>query len=178
MVYLFLANGFEDIEALAPLDILRRGNVEIKTVGVGGEVITSSKGVPMKCDITENEVRLDKIEAIILPGGIPGTPNLKKSKVVNMTVDYAAENNKLICAICAAPSILFEKGLLNGKKATCYPGFEEGYDVVYTAEGVTKDGNFITGKGAGVCIEFGLEILGTLKGKEIADNVAEGMMCK
>jgi len=178
MVYLFLANGFEDIEALAPLDILRRGGVDIKTVGVCGDVITSSRGVPMKTDISENEVNLSEIECIILPGGIPGTPNLKASKVVNDAIDYAAKNKKLICAICAAPSILFEKDLLKNKKATCYPGFEAEHKGTYTGEGVTKDENFITGKGAGACLKFGFEILKALKGSEVSDKVYESMMCE
>ena len=121
MVYLFLADGFEECEALAPLDILRRAGIEVKTVGVTGEYVTGSHSICLKADIgCENIVLDDNLTAIILPGGMPGTINLEKSDTVQKAIDYANEKNKLICAICAAPQILGHKNLLKGKKATCF----------------------------------------------------------
>ncbi|MBR5321496.1 MAG: DJ-1/PfpI family protein [Clostridia bacterium] len=160
MIYVFLAPGFEEIEALAVVDVLRRAELDVLTVGVGEDFVIGSHQIPVACDIYENALVLDeKIQAIVLPGGMPGTLNLEKSPVVQKAIDWAVENNKLICAICAAPSILGHKGLLDGKNATCFPGFEEelfGANVV--KDFVVRDGNFITAKGMGSAIEFGLQI--------------------
>ena len=125
MVYVFLADGFELIEALAPVDMLRRAKIGVMTVGIGGSVITASCGVSVTCDISDKAFRFKNVDAIVLPGGMPGTKNLEKSPVVQDAIDKAAERNTLICAICAAPSILGHKGLLNEKEAICFPGFEE-----------------------------------------------------
>ena len=160
MIYVFLAPGFEEIEALAVVDVLRRAELDVLTVGVGEDFVIGSHQIPVACDIYENALVLDeKVQAIVLPGGMPGTLNLEKSPVVQKAIDWAVENNKLICAICAAPSILGHKGLLDGKNATCFPGFEEelfGANVV--KDFVVRDGNFITAKGMGSAIEFGLQI--------------------
>ena len=160
MVYCFLAPGFEEIEALATVDILRRANIEVLTVGVGEDVIIGSHQIPVLADIREGDVKLDSsLEAVILPGGMPGTLNLEKSTAVQKAINWALENDKLICAICAAPSILGHKGLLEGKKATCFPGFEEElFGAEVSKDFVVKDGNFITAKGMGSAIEFGLQI--------------------
>lgn len=160
MIYVFLANGFEEIEALAVVDVLRRAELDVLTVGVGEDFVIGSHQIPVACDIPEKNLILDeKVEAIVLPGGMPGTLNLEKSVVVQKAIDWAVENNKLICAICAAPSILGHKGLLEGKKATCFPGFEEElFGAEISKEYVVKDGNFITAKGMGSAIEFGLQI--------------------
>ena len=116
MIYVFLANGFEECEALAPVDILRRGGLDVKTVGVGGKTVSGSHGIPVVCDITEDEAVTDGLEAIVLPGGMPGTLNLEKSNSVQRFIDFAVQNGLIIGAICAAPSILGHKGLLRGKK--------------------------------------------------------------
>ena len=160
MIYVFLANGFEEIEALAVVDVLRRAELDVLTVGVGEDFVIGSHQIPVACDIPEKNLILDeKVEAIVLPGGMPGTLNLEKSAVVQKAIDWAVENNKLVCAICAAPSILGHKGLLEGKKATCFPGFEEElFGAEISKEYVVKDGNFITAKGMGSAIEFGLQI--------------------
>ncbi len=179
MIYLFLADGFEECEALVPLDILRRADIEVETVGIGGRNITGAHGITLKADLTEDEVELDsKLSCVILPGGMPGTLNLKKNETVIKTLEFTKNNNLLICAICAAPKILGNMGLLKGKKATCFPGFENellGADV--KPLGVVKDGNIITAKGAGVAFEFGFEILSALKDKETADNLKLQMQC-
>ena len=160
MIYVFLANGFEEIEALAVVDVLRRAELDVLTVGVGEDFVIGSHQIPVACDISEKTLVLDeKVEAIVLPGGMPGTLNLEKSPVVQKAIDWAMENDKLVCAICAAPSILGHKGLLEGKNATCFPGFEEElFGANVSKEFVVKDGNIITAKGMGSAIEFGLQI--------------------
>jgi len=177
MIYLFLANGFEECEALAPLDILRRAEIEIKTVGVNGEYITGSHNITVKADITCDDVVLDdSLSAIILPGGMPGTVNLENSESVQKAIDYAVENNILICAICAAPQILGHKNLLIGKKATCFPGFEkELFGAEYLKMPFVKDGNIITSCGVGAAFEFGFAILSTLKDNETAERLRKVM---
>ncbi len=160
MIYIFLANGFEECEALVPVDILRRAGFNVKTVGVGGKTIVGAHDISVICDIETNDVVFENIEAIILPGGMPGTINLENDNTVQKVVDYALQNNLLICAICAAPSILGHKGILKGKKATCFDGFEAdliGAKIQNTP--VVCDGNIITAKGAGAAFQFGFEIL-------------------
>ena len=125
MVYMFLADGFEEIEALYTLDILRRAGVEVKAVGVTGKIVTGSHGISVTCDVTKDEINTsDSFDMIILPGGLPGSTNLDKDKIVDKFIYTALEGDKFICAICAAPFILGKRGILKGKKATCFPGFE------------------------------------------------------
>lgn len=180
MVYCYLANGFEEIEALATVDILRRANIEVRTVGIGEDIIHGAHHMLVLPDIRENDVILDdNVDAIILPGGMPGTLNLQKSKDVQKAIDFATENDKYICAICAAPLILGHRGNLEGRKATCYPGFEKdliGADV--TGKSVEDDGKFITGKGAGVAIDFALRIVEKLVSKEEADKINASVQSK
>ena len=173
MIYVFLAPGFEEIEALAVVDVLRRAELEVLTVGVGEDFVIGSHQIPVACDIAEKNLILDeKVEAIVLPGGMPGTLNLKKSKTVQKAIDWAIENNKLVCAICAAPSILGHKGLLDGKNATCFPGFEdELFGAEISKDYVVKDGNIITARGMGSAIEFGLQIAEVLTSKENAQKI-------
>ncbi len=173
MIYVFLANGFEEIEGLAVVDVLRRAELNVTTVGVGGDAVIGSHQIAVAADINEKNIVLDdNVDAIVLPGGMPGTLNLERSANVQKAIDWAIENGKLVCAICAAPSILGHKKLLNGKKATCFPGFEEelfGADVV--KEYVVKDGNIITAKGMGSAIEFGLQIAEILAGSLEAKKI-------
>ena len=126
MFYVFLAEGFEETEALAPVDVMRRAKLDVKTVGVTGECVTSSHGVPVKADITIDNIDLDDVQGVVLPGGMPGTLNLEANEKVIEAVKYSCENGKIVAAICAAPSILGHLGILDGKKATCFPGFEKG----------------------------------------------------
>ena len=173
MVYLFLANGFEEIEALCVLDVLRRAGVEVKTVGVGVEVANGSHNIPVKCDITERELDLNSdFDMIILPGGLPGAHNLNDSAVVDAFIGRAVKEDKFICAICAAPYILGVRGVLMGKKATCYPGFEDQLQgAICVNEGVVRDGKIITGRAMGSAIDFALEIAQALCGKETRDKL-------
>lgn len=180
MIYCFLADGFEEMEALCPVDILRRGGCEVVTVGVGEEIVAGSHGINVCADITDGETELsEKIDMIILPGGMPGTLNLEKNLNVQRVIDYCVENNKLIGAICAAPSILGHKGILKDREAICFPGFEGQLDCGRVSENfVCKDGNIITAKGAGVAQEFGLKLLEALKGKDAAVKMKESLQCR
>lgn len=170
MIYVFLADGFEEVEALAPVDLLRRTGLTVQTVGVTGKVVTGSHGVAVAADILPEAVVLDDaVEAVVLPGGMPGASNLDASPVVQAAIDFAAQNGKLVCAICAAPFILGKKGLLSGKRATCFPGFEEQLcGARVTGEFVSQDGQYITAKGMGAAVDFGLAVVKALCGAEAA----------
>ena len=168
MIYAFLAEGFEETEAVTPIDLLRRSGKKVITVGVGDNIIMGSHGIPVVTDTIAQEAPLtDELEMIILPGGMPGTLNLEKSEYVQAAIDFCTANNKYIGAICAAPSILGHKGLLKGRKAVCYEGFEaqlEGAEVLNTP--VAVDGNIITARGAGVAVQFGLALVEAVVSKE------------
>ena len=180
MVYVFLANGFEETEALVTVDVLRRAGYEVKTVGVGGEYIAGSHNITVKTDVLEENITpCDELEAVILPGGMPGTLGLKASEKVAEFILFADENKRVIGAICAAPFILGRKGILNGKKATCFPGFEnELIGAIVLEDGVVSDGNIVTAKGAGVAWEFGAAIATLTSGKEKADSILRGIQWK
>lgn len=179
MIYVFLAKGFEEIEALTVVDYLRRAEMDVCTVGIGGKIIVGSHDIPVFCDLDETEVKTEEnIEAIVLPGGMPGTLNLEKSATVNQFIDYCIQNDKYVCAICAAPSILGHKGLLEGKKACCFPGFENelfGADV--SKDYVCVDGKIITAKGMGAAISFSREIVAELLDKNTADRIKAALQC-
>lgn len=179
MVYVFLADGFEIIEALAPVDMIRRAKIDVKTVGVTGKTVKSSCGIEVTADMTIDEFDFYDVRAVVLPGGMPGTLNLENCSAVQSAIDNAANTNSLICAICAAPSILGHKGLLEGKNAICFPGFEDALDGAYLSdEYVVRDGNIITARGAGVCVDFGLEIVKAIKGEDEANRIKESIQCK
>lgn len=180
MVYVFLADGFEEIEALAPVDFLRRAGVEVKTVALNGASATGAHNITVNTDINIDAVVLNEnTEAVILPGGMPGSQNLYENSKVHEAIDFANENNKLICAICAAPFILGRKGLLNGKEATCFPGFEEELKgATIKNEGVVKSQNIITAQGAGVAWEFGERIARELVGSELSQKILLGLQWK
>lgn len=179
MVYVFLADGFEEIEALAVVDILRRARVSVTTVGIGGAQICGAHGIAVNADATDGEPLGDAFDAIVLPGGMPGTLNLENSGFVQEAIQKAVKNEALITAICAAPSILGHLGLLNGKKAVCYPGFEEALEGAVIADTLTvRDGRFITGKGPGAAIPFALEIVKALVSEETAISLKEAMQCQ
>lgn len=167
MIYVFLANGFEEMEALAPIDLLRRAERNVITVGVGGKVITSSHGIPVTADITTAEMILGgELEMIVLPGGMPGTLNLEKSEAVQAAVDFCMDRDIYIGAICAAPSILGHKGLLEGREAIAYPGFETQMPgAVLSDKSVCRSGNIVTAKGAGVATEFALQLVALAAGE-------------
>lgn len=179
MVYVFFADGFEELEALSPVDVLRRAGVSVTTVGVGSRQITGAHQIPILCDTTTEELQISDPEMIVLPGGMPGTTNLEASAVVMSALDKALAEGKWIAAICAAPSILGHRGILKGKKAICFPGFEDALEgAALSKEPVCIDGNIITAKGAGVALEFALTLVACLKGKEAARTLKETMQCR
>ena len=180
MIYIFLANGFEEVEALATVDVLRRADLKVKIVGVGSDVITGAHGISTVCDAVDSDLTPgDDIEAVILPGGMPGTLNLERSAKVNAFVDYAYENQKLVCAICAAPSILGHKGMLKGKKAVCFPGFESELEGAELSDSfVVTDGNIITAKGMGSAVKFGIAIGAAFVGEAKMKKIEESLQCR
>ena len=172
MVYLFLGDGFEEVEALTPLDFLRRCDVPVQTVGVTGKTAVGAHGIPVVCDILESEMKLSGIDAVILPGGMPGTRHLDESDAVRKAVSWCAAHDKWIAAICAAPSVLGHMGLLRGKRATCYPGFEQELDgAEVSAAPVVRDGRIITSRGAGTAGQFAFALIEALCSKEQAAHV-------
>lgn len=179
MIYMFLAEGFEEVEALAPLDLIRRAGLEIKTVGVGSKTVVGSHGIPVVADITENEFSDNAPDMVILPGGMPGTKNLDASAIVHKAIADAVKNDAYVCAICAAPMILGKLGLLREKNAVCYPGFEEYLDgAILPDKKVVRDGKVITAKGMGAAIEFGLAIVSVLKDEKTAEDLATATIFK
>lgn len=179
MIYVFLADGFEETEAIAPIDMLRRAELDVVTVGIKNDGVKSSHGVPVLCDMTDMQVELDeRLEMIVLPGGMPGTLNLEGNPVVQAAIDYCVKNSVPIGAICAAPSILGKKGLLDGREATCFPGFEKFLTGAKLSDKkVVTDGIFTTAAGAGVAVEFGLELVAVLNGREASDKIRAAIQC-
>lgn len=174
-VYMFFADGFEEIEALASVDVLRRGGVETVMVSVtGNEYVTGSHNIVIKCDALFEEKGYDDGDLLFLPGGMPGTSTLMKHEGLKKLLLEYADAGKKLAAICAAPSVLGVNGLLNGKNAICFPGFEEQLEgaCVSADKKVVVDGNVITGKGMGVATEFGLAILKELEGEATAVKIA------
>lgn len=182
MIYVFLADGFEELEAIAVIDVLRRAEYDVTTVAVGTKdtLVTGSHGIAVQADIPESQLETDQMDAIVLPGGMPGTLHLEQSPIVRVSVDYCMRNDKLITAICAAPSILGHLGCLQGKKAICYPGFEQeliGAEVAADSI-VVRDGKLITGRGPGVAVAFALKIVETISGKDLAEKIGMAMQCQ
>ncbi len=179
-VYEFLATGFEDIEALIPLDIMRRAGVEFKTVSVTGSLLVeTAHGVKIQADMLFEEADFSDADLLMLPGGLPGATNLNDHAGVKKAVVEQNARGKMVAAICAAPMVLGGLGLLKGKRATCYPGFEkylEGAD--YTHELCTVDGNITTGEGPAATLPYAYTLLEALTDRQTADGVAEGMMYK
>ena len=176
MVYVLLADGFEEVEAITPIDILRRAGVEVITVSIKDKTVMGAHNIPVIADMVISELNsVDDMELLMLPGGA-GHELLDASNEAHALINYAHEHGKYIAAICAAPSIIGKKMLLSGKKATCFPGFEQylyGADV--TGDKVVHDGQFITAKGAGAAAEFGFKLFEILKGKETADKLSAVM---
>ncbi len=175
MIYVLLVDGFEDIEALEPIDILRRAEIDVKTVGVTSKSVTSSHNVTIEADILIDEVDKNDMTMLVLPGG-PGHTRLDDSKAAHELISYSVKNNIYIAAICASPSIIGKLGLLNGLKYTCFPGFEKYVKGgILSDEKAVLDGKFLTGKGAGAAADFGFKMVEIFKGKELADSLKSSM---
>lgn len=186
MIIEFLAPGFEEVEALAPLDILRRAGLDIRTVAVTDgrtKTVNGAHNIPVTADLTADEAvaaaKTTPVDMVILPGGMPGAANLDQSETVQFFLDKAAADGAYIASICAAPMIPGKRGLLKGRRATCFPGFEQYLDgAVVTGGRVEVDGNFVTARGMGAAVEFGLTLTAILKGETAADAIASATFAK
>ena len=179
MIYMFLGTGFEETEAIAPLDLLRRAGLEVKTVGLNGKVICGSHRIGVEADITIDELDPSDLEMVILPGGLGGVASIRGCEKAMEVIRFAHENGKYTAAICAGPTILAELGITDGKKATCYPGCEDqmGRALMVNAAAVT-DGKVITGTSAGCAVPFGLALIAALKGADAADAIAKQIVIR
>lgn len=177
MIYLFLANGFEEVEALCPLDLLRRAGLAVTTVGVGGDVIVGAHGITVQADVPDTLFRDSKPDMIILPGGMPGTKYLDESRTVDTALRAASANGAYLAAICAAPMVLGKRGYLKGKEATCFPGFEEYLEGATLSKArMVTDGRTVTAAGMGVAMEFGLALVALLQGKDAAERLRSAVL--
>jgi protein deglycase len=176
MVYMLLAQGFEEIEALVPLDILRRAGVTVTTVGISGDTVYGQQDIGIKTDAYYPEVDYSDAEMIILPGGIPGWPNLQACEWVASCISGSVAHGAYIAAICGAPLILGDMGLLNGRNAVCHPSIEDRLTGAIVADApVVTDGKFITAKGVGFSVEFAFELVRILKGEETVKEIRQKM---
>lgn len=173
MVAVLLANGFEEIETLTPVDVLRRAGLDVKTVAITADTATGSHGISVACDLRAEELDTDTVDCVIFPGGMPGATNLDASPYTDKILDSVIKKGGLVAAICAAPLVLGRRGFLKGRKATCYPGFEsELVGATVIDEGVVTDGKIVTARGMGVALDFSLELVSLLVSKEKADEIS------
>ena len=180
MVYLLLGTGFEETEAIAPLDLLRRAGVDVLTVGVTGKTVFGSHKIGIEADITIEEMDLTNLEMIILPGGLGGVASVRASREAMDALKFAWDNDKYVAAICAGPTVLADLGITNGRKATCYPGCESGMAGANIVPDVpcVQDGKLITGTSAGCATAFGLALVEALMGKACAETVAKQIVIR
>lgn len=174
MVYVLLGTGFEETEAIAPIDLLRRAGIPTLTVGVDEKIVYGGHGIGIEADITLGEMDLTDMDMIVLPGGLGGVATARKSEAALDALRFAWENGKFVAAICAGPTVLADLGITSGRQATCYPGCESGMaDAVMVPDvPCVRDGNLITGTSAGCAIPFGLMLVEALKGPEEARRIA------
>ena len=178
MIYIFLAPGFEEIEAVVPRDILKKANIDVNTVSIGETIVESTKGLKVVSDMTINEVQIESIDGIILPGGMPGTNNLGKCEKLIDMIKICAEKKLLIAAICAAPSILGKLGILSGKDTCCFPDTEIEKCLVgakINNKNVNICENIITSKGPGTAFQFAFSIVEYLRGTQVSQKLSRGM---
>ena len=180
MVYMLLGTGFEETEAIAPLDLLRRAGVEIATVGITGKTVYGSHGIGVVADILPAEMDLANMEMIILPGGLGGVASARASREALDALRYAWDNGKFVAAICAGPTVLADLGITDGKNTTCYPGCEGqmGNATVHSDMAAVRDGKLITGASAGCAIPFGLALVEALKGQDEAQRIAKQIVIR
>jgi len=180
MVYMLLGTGFEETEAIAPLDLLRRAGVTVQTVGLNGKVIYGSHGIGIETDIEIGQMDLTDVEMIVIPGGLGGVASIRACREATDALKFAADNGKFIGAICAGPTVLADLGITDGKQATCYPGCEDGMGKALMLEGkaAVRDGLVITGTSAGCAIPFGLVLIEALRGAEAAEAIAKQIVIR
>ena len=180
MVYMLLGTGFEETEAVAPLDLLRRAGVEVMTVGVNGKIVYGSHGIGIEADILLEQMDLTQMDMIILPGGLGGVTSVRASQKAMDALSFAWNNSKFVAAICAGPTVLADLGITNGKNVTCFPGCERdmGSATIIDRVPCVTDGNLITGTSAGCAIPFGLALIAALKGTDTADEIKKQIVIR
>lgn len=179
MVYMLLGTGFEETEAVAPLDLLRRAGVQTATVGLNGKTVYGSHGIGIEADLEIGQMDLTDLEMIVLPGGLGGVASIKACQAALDAVCFAWENGKYVAAICAGPTILAQLGITDGKNATCFPSCESQMGTARILhQAAVTDGNVITGTSAGCAIPFGLALIAALKGQEAADTIAKQIVIR
>ncbi len=180
MVYILLGTGFEEIEALTPVDLLRRAGISVLTVGVEGKTVLGSHKIPVEADITLPEMDLTALDMLVLPGGLGGVTTMRGSQAALDALRFAWNNGKFVAAICAGPTVLADLGITDGKKATCYPGMEGqmGNANMIPDVAVVRDGQLITGTAAGCSTPFALALIAALKGQKAADAVAASIVIR
>lgn len=179
MVYVLLGTGFEEIEAITPVDLLRRANIPVLTVGVSGKTVTGSHGISVTADITLEEMDLTDLEMIVLPGGLKGVASLRESRAALDAVRFAWENGKFVAAICAAPTILAELHIPDGREAVCYPGFESAMgSAAVVQKPCVRSGKLITGASAGCAVPFALALIEALRDAACASHVAQQIVLR
>ncbi len=178
MVYILLGKGFEEIEAVAPLDILRRGGVETVFAGIGGMTIEGTHGIAINCDVAVEAIKSKDIDMLVIPGGLGGVESIMASATAMELIKTAGEGGIALAAICAGPTVLHELGFLKGVNAVCYPGMEEEMPGgIFGDSPSCVDGKIITGRGPGAALEFGFEILRYFKGDEAVESLRKSMVC-
>ena len=180
MVYVLLGTGFEEVEAIAPVDLMRRAGIEVQTVGITGKTVTGSHKIPVEADILPENMDLESMDMIVLPGGLGGVASARASQAALDALRWGWEHDRFVAAICAGPTVLADLGIPDGKKATCFPGCEEQMGKADMVPGVAalRDGKLITGTSAGCAIPFALELIKALKGSEAADKVAKQIVIR
>ena len=175
---ILLADGFEEVEALTPVDLLRRAGVETLMVSVGSSgIVTGSHSIGIQSDLLLKDFNVSDIDLLILPGGMPGTKNLDANDAVKKAVLECDQRECFLAAICAAPSVFGHLGILKGRKATCYPGFEDQLEgAEFVTDNVIRDGHIITSRGVGTAIPFGLKLVELLVNTETAEQLAKGIV--
>ena len=180
MVYMLLGTGFEEVEAVTPLDLLRRAGVEVATVGLNGKVVYGAHNIGIEADITIGQLDLTDIDMIILPGGLGGVTSCRACPEAMEALRFAWDNGKQVAAICAGPTVLADLSITDGKQATCYPGCEDGMDSAQVSNSApcVRDGKLITGASAGCAIPFALMLIEALKGSEQAEAIAKQIVIR
>lgn len=180
MVYVLLGTGFEETEAIVPVDLMRRAGIDVITVGINGKTVYGGHNIGIEADITVEEMDLTNLEMIVLPGGLGGVASIQASPLAMEAIRFAYENEKFVAAICAAPTILAKLGITNGKRAVCYPGCEEdmGSANIVQDAACTRDGRVITGTSAGCATAFALALVDALKGPQASDRIARQIVIR
>ena len=180
MVYVLLGTGFEETEAIAPIDILRRAGIPTQTVGLKGLSVTGGHDITLQADITLAQMDLTKLDMIVLPGGLGGVASIRSSQAALDAIRFAWDNGKFVAAICAGPTVLADLGITDGKNATCYPGCEDGMGGANMIADVpcVRDGKLITGTSAGCATAFGLALVAALQDQPSADSIAQKLVIR